>query len=139
MTKAVLVDMDGTLALMGDRSPFDDHLAGADAVNAPVMTTVKALLAADPDLRLVVVSGRDAGRSYDVTLDWLGRHGLTPDLLLLRPAKDFRKDAVVKRDLFDVHVSGVFDVLCVFDDRQQVVDMWRGLGLTVFQVAPGDF
>ena len=25
------------------------------------------------------------------------------------------------------------------DDRQQVVDMWRAKGLTVFQVAPGDF
>jgi hypothetical protein len=139
MTKAILVDMDGTLALMGDRSPFDDHLAGADVPNVPVMVTVKALLVADIDLHLVVVSGRDAGRSHDVTLDWLDRHGLVPDLLLMRGAKDFRKDAVVKRDLFDTHVLGAYDVLAVFDDRQQVVDMWRSLGLTVFQVAPGDF
>ena len=27
----------------------------------------------------------------------------------------------------------------VFDDRMQVVRMWRALGLTVFQVADGDF
>ena len=27
----------------------------------------------------------------------------------------------------------------LFDDRQQVVRMWRALGLTVFQVAEGDF
>lgn len=29
--------------------------------------------------------------------------------------------------------------LGVFDDRRQVVRMWRELGLTVFQVAEGDF
>jgi hypothetical protein len=27
----------------------------------------------------------------------------------------------------------------VLDDRDQVVTMWRGLGLTCLQVAPGDF
>ena len=31
------------------------------------------------------------------------------------------------------------DVFAVFDDRQQVVDMWRQNGLTCFQVADGDF
>ena len=31
------------------------------------------------------------------------------------------------------------DVFAVFDDRQQVVDMWRKNGLTTFQVADGDF
>ena len=34
---------------------------------------------------------------------------------------------------------GVDNVAMVFDDRQQVVDMWRDNGLTVFQVADGDF
>ena len=31
------------------------------------------------------------------------------------------------------------DVFAVFDDRIQVVDMWRQNGLTCFQVADGDF
>jgi hypothetical protein len=30
-------------------------------------------------------------------------------------------------------------ILCVFDDRQKVVDMWRDNGIDCFQVAPGDF
>ena len=34
---------------------------------------------------------------------------------------------------------GVDNVAMVFDDRQQVVDMWRQNGLTCFQVADGDF
>jgi hypothetical protein len=50
-----------------------------------------------------------------------------------------RKDAIVKRELFDAHVRGTWNVNFVLDDRQQVVDMWRGLGLVCLQVAPGDF
>lgn len=44
-----------------------------------------------------------------------------------------------KLDLFNEYVRENCDVQYVFDDRQQVVDMWRSLGLTVMQVAPGDF
>ena len=33
----------------------------------------------------------------------------------------------------------VDDIVCVFDDRQKVVDMWRELGLTCMQVDKGDF
>ena len=31
------------------------------------------------------------------------------------------------------------EVVGVFDDRQKVVDMWREIGLTCMQVAPGNF
>jgi len=34
---------------------------------------------------------------------------------------------------------GVDNIAMVFDDRNQVVDMWRQNGLTTFQVADGDF
>jgi hypothetical protein len=40
------------------------------------------------------------------------------------------------KELFDNPTEEIF---AVFDDRQQVVDMWRDNGLTVFQVAEGDF
>jgi hypothetical protein len=33
----------------------------------------------------------------------------------------------------------MWDIVCVFDDRAQVVRGWRALGLTVFRVADGDF
>ena len=51
----------------------------------------------------------------------------------------FSPDAVVKRDIFQHEIAGSYHVIGVFDDRQHVVRMWRDLGLTVFQVAEGDF
>jgi phosphoglycolate phosphatase-like HAD superfamily hydrolase len=59
--------------------------------------------------------------------------------LFLRPVGDFRRDDEFKSDLADKfeEVGGKIDI--VFDDRNQVVDMWRQRGTTVVQVADGDF
>jgi hypothetical protein len=58
----------------------------------------------------------------------------------MRVDQDFRKDAIIKKELFMNNVHNKFFVEFILDDRKQVVDMWRNdLGLTVFQVAEGDF
>jgi phosphoglycolate phosphatase-like HAD superfamily hydrolase len=59
--------------------------------------------------------------------------------LFLRPDGDFRRDDEFKSDLADKfeEVGGKIDI--VFDDRNQVVEMWRARGTTVVQVADGDF
>ena len=58
----------------------------------------------------------------------------------MRPQNDNRKDALIKRELFEQHILGQYYVELVVDDRQQVVDMWRRtLGLTCVQVDYGDF
>ena len=59
--------------------------------------------------------------------------------LFMRPYGDSRKDSVVKREIFEREIQSRYQVVGVFDDRMQVVRMWRDLGLTVFQVADGDF
>ncbi len=61
-------------------------------------------------------------------------------ILNMREAGDMRKDSIVKKELFDQHIRGKYNVRMVIDDRDQVVDMWRNeLGLTCLQVAEGDF
>lgn len=134
---AILVDIDGTVALHGTRSPFDETRVHEDRPNRPVIRAVVAMRVANH--ALIFMSGRsEACRA--ATEDWIRRH-VSPawDGLYMRPAGDFRKDSVVKAELFDRHVRSQWDVQAVFDDRDQVVRMWRDLGLTVFQVADGNF
>jgi len=50
----------------------------------------------------------------------------------------FMPDEILKKQMLDTFVD-IDDVFLVVDDRQKVVDMWRGLGLNTFQVAPGNF
>jgi predicted kinase len=133
---AWIVDVDGTLALMAHRSPYAWHRVGEDAPNPPVVELVRALRAAGN--AIVVVSGRD-GVARAATLAWLDRHEIPHDVLLLRARGDTRRDSVVKREIFDRNLRHVWQVRGVLDDRDQVVRMWRDLGLTCAQVAPGDF
>jgi hypothetical protein len=58
----------------------------------------------------------------------------------MRKAKDYRKDAIIKREIFDREISGKYRIEFVLDDRDQVVDMWRkDLKLNCFQVNYGNF
>lgn len=57
----------------------------------------------------------------------------------MRPEGDERKDSIVKQEIYEKYIKDRYNVRFVLDDRNQVVDMWREVGLKVLQVAPGDF
>lgn len=143
MPPVVLVDIDGTVADMGKgqpgrRSPFDWDRVGEDEPIWPVINVVKALCR---DWSAIFVSGRDEICRRE-TLLWLDKHGLTPYAstpLFMRPHKDYRSDVDVKREIYEREIRDRYDVRLVLDDRIQVVNLWRELGLTCFQVAEGNF
>jgi hypothetical protein len=137
-----IVDIDGTLALAGDRSPYDWSRVGEDAPNGPVITVARALAARSG---LIYMSGR-MEQCREATTGWLHDFGCEPGLrmcgfpLLMRKDGDMRPDQIAKRELYDREVLGIYEVEGVLDDRAKVVRMWReDLGLTCLQVAPGDF
>jgi predicted kinase len=135
--EVVLVDIDGTVALMSGRSPYDMSRVGEDTPNHAVIAAVRAMHAAG--YGVVFCSGRDDSCRAE-TEAWLDRHVGVPYLALyMREFGDSRKDSVVKREIFEQKINDRYRVVGVFDDRMQVVRMWRDLGLTVFQVADGDF
>jgi predicted kinase len=148
--KCFLVDLDGTMALMGDRNPFDWARVGEDLPNKPIVAIVEALAGQvkqvwdgnewRPEIALdaVFMSGRDEV-CRPQTQKWLEELGFVGHKLFMRPEGDNRKDSVVKLELFNRHIRANYDVRFVLDDRDQVVDMWRSMGLTCLQVAPGDF
>lgn len=146
MPKAFLVDIDGTLAHMRDyRGPFDWHKVGlddADEVIADIVNDFGNVRVNYPHggfkYDVIVMSGRDEACRKE-TEDWLLRHDIAYDHLFMRPEGDMRKDNIVKHELFNEHVRDNFDVQFVLDDRQQVVDMWREMGITCLQVAEGNF
>ncbi len=130
---AVIVDIDGTLALKGDRSPYDMTRVAEDTVNWPVAAIVTAL---SEQYDIVYCSGRSED-ARDATEQWLTDNDLLAPLYM-RAAGDTRRDSIVKRELLD-RIGQVYDVQAAIDDRQQVVNMWRAAGLLCLQVAPGDF
>lgn len=138
----IIVDLDGTLARRQTgpdgtmRGPYDWDRVGEDAVDPAVRNYVRAV--SDSDLFVFAMSARDGQCEYE-TRSWLHKYGIPHDALYMRAPGDKRKDAIVKRELFDNYIRGKYNVYLVLDDRQQVVDMWRSLGLRVWQVAEGNF
>lgn len=139
--KAVIVDIDGTLAdNYGHRSFYDYSRVLQDAVHRPIVQLVWHFI--DEGYEIVIMSGRDDS-CRDDTITWLseivglGANGFVGPFM--RETGDKRDDAIVKLELFDQHVRDHYDVRYVLDDRNRVVRAWRSIGLTVLQVADGDF
>lgn len=155
LPKAIMCDLDGTLALMGDRSPYDaSECDTKDKPNWPVIKTVLAMYA--QGYEIIFMSGRDS-KYREQTIRFIEKYCIDPlatafvnvgAIVALKPISyqlhmrsqgDMRKDSIVKQELFDAHVRDKFNVLFVLDDRNQVVDFWRSVGIPTFQVAPGAF
>lgn len=137
LPRAIICDLDGTLALMDDRNPFDASRADEDKLNESVATTLR--LFAENGYKILLVSGRE-DRFREPTLTFLEKYKVTYSHLWMRKSKDFRKDSIVKREIYEASILDKFYVEFVLDDRNQVVDMWRkDLGLACFQVNYGDF
>lgn len=138
LPKAVWVDVDGTLARMADRSPFDWKRVGEDEPIEHIIDLVKALKS--QGYKIVIMSGRDSV-CIEQTGYWLRTHGIEYDAIHMRALGDDRTpDNILKHDLYWEHVADKFDIKFALDDRQKVVDFTRDvLKIPVLQVAPGDF
>lgn len=143
---AVIFDRDGTLASVAYVAPKDRSDASWAAFNAalpfdaPVPQVAALLRSIRPGVARIMVSGRMEGdwpgdrRRRIAMIDWLVKHELPIDALIMREGGDTRHDSVVKRELYERFIFPKYDVRYVIDDRPQVIDMWRELGFTVLKV-----
>lgn len=137
LPSAVMCDIDGTLALRGDRGPYDFTRCEEDLLNVSVRGALRSFRSADGDV-VVLLSGR--GEEHrERTEAWLRAHDVPYDELWMRAAGDGRRDDVVKAELFDRHVRHRFAVRVSLDDRDRVVAVWRRMGLPTWQVNYGAF
>ena len=147
--KIVIFDLDGTLALIDDRRDlatkdngkfdwdvfFNPDNISLDLPNQPVIDMANLL--SKQGFRIFILSGR-SDVTHQATVNWLNDNGIWWDHLVMRPQNHlYLPDNDLKQMWLDS--IGKDNVAMVFDDRNQVVDMWRQNGLTCFQVADGNF
>jgi len=135
---AIIVDIDGTLAHRCDRQWFDYSKVDQDELDVTVDGIVRAY--AKIGYIILIVSGREAtDECYHKTNTWLKKHDIPFYDLMMRKEGDFRRDSIVKKEIYDTLIKDKFDVEFVLDDRSSVVTMWREIGLKCLQVAEGNF
>lgn len=134
LNSAYIVDTDGTVANnQPHRGPYDTSKYHLDTVHEHVANVVRSL---SRDLFIIGLSGRD-NEFAQVTRDWWMKNDIPFDKFYFRPDGDKRVDAIIKYELFKKHIEPNFNVLGVFDDRPQVLRMWRSIGVPVFDVGSG--
>ena len=151
--EAVIIDLDGTLADIEHRRHFmsqkpkdwksfyaaiPDDFPNAWCLRLMHHLSSTALSAGSRALEIIIMSGRPLDY-YNETVDWLAKHRVPYDRLIMRNTGDFRKDSIVKQELYEKHVKEKYRVLFCVDDRKQVVDMWREIGLVCLQCEEGNF
>lgn len=133
----IVCDLDGTLALSNGRSPYDGTRVDEDSVNHQLLWILELL---SKTLPIIFVSGREATDiCFEKTNNWLKKHCQFKYALYMRDKGDHRKDAIVKEEIYKQKIESNFNVRLWFDDRNQVVDKVRELGLLCAQVYYGDF
>lgn len=125
-----IFDIDWTLAKMEWRSPYDMSRIGEDSVNIPVAWILRELAVNN---RIIICSWREDS-CREATVEWLDKHEIKYDLLLMRRAWDKRNDAIIKYELLINEIIPYYYVRGVFDDRDRVVSMYRQCWLMVCQV-----
>jgi uncharacterized HAD superfamily protein len=148
-----IFDIDGTISNPEHRLSFlnpeygkmtsedwDKFYAAADQDKPiwEIITVARAL--ANAGNTIVYSTGRKAG-VRQLTLNWLNKYRLPQGNLFMRADNDHRQDNIVKSELLDqvIHNFPGSEIGGAFEDRQQVVKMYRERGIRVFQVAEGAY
>lgn len=138
LSRVILIDLDGTIALHNGRSPYEYEKCDTDLPNFPVIKVIENYLSYGCG-DIIFMSGREDS-CKEKTLQWIQDNiQIMPGeiQLYMRKTGDRRKDAIIKRELFEKHIKNNYYIDFVIDDRPQVIRMWKDLGLFVFNVGDG--
>jgi len=155
MTHCYIFDIDGTIADLSHRlhhiqcEPANwNAFYDACHLDRPISHMLDICESLSRDMCVVFVTGRSE-RCREATMDWLKRHlpggqdwTWSDDSCLdlyMRADGDHRPDNIIKSELLDRILADGYRPLMAFEDRDQVVKMWRARGIPCAQVAEGNF
>lgn len=151
MKNTIVVDIDGTIAKVGDRlkylqqekkdwDAFYEH-CDEDTVIQPIARLVDCLAV---EHEIVYCTGRRES-VREKTIQWIDKHlgfagSFAGELkLLMRKDNDWRPDTEVKPELLAKNGYTPDNVWFILEDRDSVVTKLRSLGFRVLQVDDGKF
>lgn len=135
----VICDIDGTLAINQDRDIYDYDNVINDYADPRLLRILNNYL--HNGTKVFFITGRENNdKCRKCTSGWLkklfkGHEYIFDYSLLMRNLQDCRPDEVVKQEIYNDYIKNHYNVICVFEDKQSVVDMWRKEGLLCCQVA----
>lgn len=133
---AVICDLDATLALHQGREPFEWNLLQTDKIDTRLDAVLKQYI--DQNVDILFVTGRPES-AREATEIWLASNNYYSYKLFMRKNNDFAHGDDYKRKVYKEHIENKYNVLCVFEDSNKCVKMWREEGLLTCQVENSDY
>lgn len=136
LPKCLLVDMDGTVALLNGRNPYSSKGLLNDLPNNFVIDLVKRYAA---DHKIFFVTGREIAAKEE-TEQWLANNGIPKGSYELHMRQHQPSDLVFKKEVFEKYIKDKYFVSFAIEDRNRIVSLYRhDIGIPCFQCADGDF
>lgn len=135
MVDAWVFDIDGTVALHGDRGVFEFDKCAVDTKCEAAFALFKALSI----YHEIIFCTTRYEKYREVTSNWLSFNNFDYyDELFMKRNDDRRSDYEVKQDIYLNQIKPNYNVIGVIDDLDTAVNAWRDLGLTCLQIRPDD-
>lgn len=137
LPNCIIIDLDGTVALHQGRLPYDWDKIPTDKCDSRMKSIIDQFVS--QSVNIIFLTGRPES-ARKLTDEWLHTHFPTLNYkLFMRDNRDFRSGEVYKKMMWKSHIELNYNTLCVFEDSNKCVDMWRELGILTCQVANGDY
>lgn len=140
LPNAVICDLDGTLALFGDRNPYERDFEN-DILNEPVAHILRTVHQTGLGAKIIFVSGRK-NKFRKQTEEFLKKNDFSEiiyeALYMPRADTDNRNDTIIKREAYEQFIKEKYNILFVLDDRLRVCRLWHALGLSILRVGDPD-
>jgi len=137
LPSCIICDLDGTLAMHTGRTPFEWNRICEDKID-PRLALMLEIYSNLYESEVIFLTGRPES-ARKATEEWLNKHYDGSYTLIMRNEKDFSHGPDCKKKLYEDYILDRYNVLCVFDDSDKCVDMWRQQGLLTLQVQNGDY
>lgn len=138
LPNCIICDLDGTIAdFSATRSAygFDANLIRFDKAIDEVLDVINNSYYRD-GVEIIFLSGRE-DKYYNETLEWIYNNTVLRHeniILFMRKSNDFRKDNIIKKEIFEVEIRNKYNVKLAIDDRNSIVSLWQSLGIFVLNV-----
>lgn len=137
LPSCIICDLDGTLAMHNGRTPFEWDRLQEDKIDTRLSLMLKIYSKLE-EVEVIFLTGRP-DNVRDATEKWLDDNFEGDYKLIMRESKDFSHGQDCKKKLYEQYIEGKYNVLCVFEDSNKCVEMWRELGLLTLQPQNGDY
>ena len=135
MKKAIICDLDGTLCNVDHKIQYAEqkkwdafnNLLDGDTIYPWCQKMLEVF--SKNGYAIIYVTARSED-TKSKTINWLRNNSCIIDGLYMRPAKDFREDSIIKKEIYENFLKDKYEIAFCLDDRMHVAEMWRSLGLT---------